>query len=591
MKSINFILPVFLMLLIPFFVVSQESSIPQSVTKSLNDEIRLGNESEEKSDFNLASFYFHKVGNTYWSYGDNQKAITYFQKALAMSQKLGNLNAQFVLNNNIGLIYSDIFDYSNALKSFTEATAAAEKMGRKNDVTSSMLNRANVLYELARYDEAISVLNRVLANAQELNDAKLLRNTYSVLTKVYDKIGNRDESAKYFDLFAAITRKVQQDEMRAKEEEANKLVSQAKSRVMEIEAEKVATEKELQEKDIELMQKQRFLERAEQESRARLMKIELLSKESELQQAIIRQQQLMRNVYLIIIITTLIIAALIYYNYREKKKANLLLQSKNEEISRQNVEIQSQAEQLKGLNLLKDKLFSIIAHDLRSPLGSLITLLNLTRQGYFTEAGFKDVLVELSKNVDYTSTLLENLLVWAQSQMRGTVVNQKEFELFELVENKINLFDDQIKGKNIKIKNLIEKSTTLYADKDMIELVIRNLIANAIKFTTEQGEIIVSSRVAGNMMEVCVSDSGIGISKENLPKLFGREIFTTRGTLNEKGTGLGLILCKEFVELNGGRIWVESIVNKGSKFFFSVKRGDISAEPGNPKIVRAVSEN
>lgn len=591
MKSINFILPVFLMLLIPFFVVSQESSIPQSVTKSLNDEIRLGNESEEKSDFNLASFYFHKVGNTYWSYGDNQKAITYFQKALAMSQKLGNLNAQFVLNNNIGLIYSDIFDYSNALKSFTEATAAAEKMGRKNDVTSSMLNRANVLYELARYDEAISVLNRVLANAQELNDAKLLRNTYSVLTKVYDKIGNRDESAKYFDLFAAITRKVQQDEMRAKEEEANKLVSQAKSRVMEIEAEKVATEKELQEKDIELMQKQRFLERAEQESRARLMKIELLSKESELQQAIIRQQQLMRNVYLIIIITTLIIAALIYYNYREKKKANLLLQSKNEEISRQNVEIQSQAEQLKGLNLLKDKLFSIIAHDLRSPLGSLITLLNLTRQGYFTEAGFKDVLVELSKNVDYTSTLLENLLVWAQSQMRGTVVNQKEFELFELVENKINLFDDQIKGKNIKIKNLIEKSTTLYADKDMIELVIRNLIANAIKFTTDKGEIIVSSRVTGNMMEVCVSDSGIGISKENLPKLFGREIFTTRGTLNEKGTGLGLILCKEFVELNGGRIWVESIVNKGSKFFFSVKRGDISAEPGNPKIVRAVSEN
>lgn len=579
------------MLLIPFFVVSQESSIPQSVTKSLNDEIRLGNESEEKSDFNLASFYFHKVGNTYWSYGDNQKAITYFQKALAMSQKLGNLNAQFVLNNNIGLIYSDIFDYSNALKSFTEATAAAEKMGRKNDVTSSMLNRANVLYELARYDEAISVLNRVLANAQELNDAKLLRNTYSVLTKVYDKIGNRDESAKYFDLFAAITRKVQQDEMRAKEEEANKLVSQAKSRVMEIEAEKVATEKELQEKDIELMQKQRFLERAEQESRARLMKIELLSKESELQQAIIRQQQLMRNVYLIIIITTLIIAALIYYNYREKKKANLLLQSKNEEISRQNVEIQSQAEQLKGLNLLKDKLFSIIAHDLRSPLGSLITLLNLTRQGYFTEAGFKDVLVELSKNVDYTSTLLENLLVWAQSQMRGTVVNQKEFELFELVENKINLFDDQIKGKNIKIKNLIEKSTTLYADKDMIELVIRNLIANAIKFTTDKGEIIVSSRVTGNMMEVCVSDSGIGISKENLPKLFGREIFTTRGTLNEKGTGLGLILCKEFVELNGGRIWVESIVNKGSKFFFSVKRGDISAEPGNPKIVRAVSEN
>jgi len=391
----------------------------------------------------------------------------------------------------------------------------------------------------------------------------LLRNAYSLYTKVYDKLGNREESAKYFELFAAITKKIQQEEMKRKEEEANRLVSQVTSKIIEVEAEKQATQKELEEK-------QQFLEQAEQESRERLMQIELLSKERELQQAIISRHKLIQNIYIGIIIVILGFAALIFFFYSEKKKANRLLEQKNAEISRQNVEIQEQAEKLKELNQLKDKLFSIISHDLRSPLGSLLTLLSVTKEGYFTEEGFKNVIEDLSKNVGYTYELLENLLKWAQSQLQGTKLNPSVFNLIDATKNKLNIYSEQAVSKGITLQNLINDDISVYADRDMIELVLRNLIANAIKFSNDGSTVSVSAKQKDDWVEVCVADSGQGITPENLKKLFGKELFTTVGTRKEKGSGLGLVLCKDFITLNGGKIWASSTLGKGSKFFFTL---------------------
>jgi len=391
----------------------------------------------------------------------------------------------------------------------------------------------------------------------------LLRNAYSLYTKVYDKLGNREESAKYFELFAAITKKIQQEEMKRKEEEANRLVSQVTSKIIEVEAEKQATQKELEEK-------QQFLEQAEQESRERLMQIELLSKERELQQAIISRHKLIQNIYIGIIIVILGFAALIFFFYSEKKKANKLLEQKNAEISRQNVEIQEQAEKLKELNQLKDKLFSIISHDLRSPLGSLLTLLSVTKEGYFTEEGFKNVIEDLSKNVGYTYELLENLLKWAQSQLQGTKLNPSVFNLIDATKNKLNIYSEQAVSKGITLQNLINDDISVYADRDMIELVLRNLIANAIKFSNDGSTVSVSAKRKDDWVEVCVADSGQGITPENLKKLFGKELFTTVGTRKEKGSGLGLVLCKDFITLNGGEIWASSTLGKGSKFFFTL---------------------
>jgi signal transduction histidine kinase len=544
--------------------------IPIDIKREAQTDRSKGEEYEKKSDFNQAAFHYSKSANIYWVYGHLEIAIDLFHKALEMSEKIGNLNGIYILNTNIGMIHVDLDQYDLANEHFVKATSTAQKLGRKFDIASSLINQATICYETSKFEDALNILNSAHVLAQELNDIKLLRNTYSLFTKVYDKIGKREESAKYFDLFAAVTRKIQQEEVLKKEEEAKKLVSQAKSRMLEAEAEMYATEKELQVKDMELIEKQRFLEMAEKESEQRQMQIELLSKERELQHAIISRQNLMRNVYIGIIVIVLCITAMILYFYHEKEKANILLQQKNSEISRKNVEIEAQAKQLRELNQLKDKLFSIISHDLRSPLGSLFTLLSLTKQGYFTEEGFKKVVEELSKNVGYTSELLENLLKWAQSQMHGTKINATQFSLYEAIQVKANLYNGQAAAKGIDIKNLVENKINVFADRDMIELVLRNLIANAIKFSNEGSTVTISAVQSSGNIEICIADTGLGISSDNMKKLFGKEIFTTYGTYNEKGTGLGLILCKDFITLNGGEIWANSTPGKGSEFYFTL---------------------
>lgn len=553
---------------------SQEIVIPQAIKLEAEKDASVGKEYELKQDYNQAAFYYSKSANAYWIHGDLVNAIDLFQKALNNSEKLGNRNAIYVLNTNLGLINTDLGRNEKALENFIRATETARERGRKHDMASSLLNQANINYDIDRLTEAVGLLNSIHSLAQELNDPKMLRNTYSLYTKVYDKMGLREESAKYFDLFAAITRKIQQEEMARKEEEANRMVSQATSRMLEVEAEKEATEKELLIRDLELVQKQKVLDEAERESREQQMKIDLLSKERELQEAVIFHQEQMRKVYLTIIGMILLFSAYILYSYYAKKKANKLLHQKNDEIVRQNEEIQAQAEQLKELNQLKDKLFSIISHDLRSPLGSLISLINLTREGYFTEEGFREVVDELSKNVGYTTELLENLLRWAQSQMQGLNVSPSYFKPYEIAEAKFSLYREQANTKGIVLKNQISKDTEGYADSAMIELVFRNLIANAIKFCDSGSTISASASITNDKVLISVSDTGQGISSENLSKLFGKEIFTTLGTLNEKGSGLGLILCKDFVNMNGGKIWAKSIEGVGSEFFFTIPLKD-----------------
>ncbi len=228
--------------------------------------------------------------------------------------------------------------------------------------------------------------------------------------------------------------------------------------------------------------------------------------------------------------------------------------------------VRLQSEQLLGMNKLKDRLFSIIAHDLRGPLINLNDIIKMLNEGMITEEEFKSFVPQLSKNIGYTTGLLENLLFWSKSQLQGEVVKPVYFNLKEISVNILHLFENTIHEKDILIENNIQLTCKVYADKDMIQLVVRNLISNAVKFTKRGGSIKLSTTIEGNNTILCVTDTGVGISESDQKKLFEQETFTTRGTDNEQGTGLGLLLCKDFIEKNGGSIWVESEIGKGSKF-------------------------
>ncbi len=229
-----------------------------------------------------------------------------------------------------------------------------------------------------------------------------------------------------------------------------------------------------------------------------------------------------------------------------------------------------QADELLILNQLKDKMFSIISHDIRSPMASLKGILTIAEDGVLSEEEFKSFLPLLSNNVGYTYDLLDNLLHWSRSQLQGETLNLEEFDLKSLIREKIMLFEKKALEKKIRLEDLVADPTLLLADKNMIRLVLHNLLANAIKFCNVGDVITLSAKPEGEKTLVSVKDTGIGMDTLTMSKLFEFGTITTPGTQGEKGTGLGLILCKDFVEKHNGKIWVESTPGKGSEFFFQL---------------------
>jgi len=235
-----------------------------------------------------------------------------------------------------------------------------------------------------------------------------------------------------------------------------------------------------------------------------------------------------------------------------------------------------QSDQLITTNKLKDRLFSIIAHDLRGPLINLNEVIKMLNSGIISDAEFKLYIPKLSNNISYTTGLLENLLFWSMSQLQGEIIKPLYFNIKGITDNVITLFDNVIKEKDITTENNLDPFSLVYADLDMIQLIVRNLISNAIKFSEHGKSITITSVINRKEFIMCISDSGVGISKENQNKLFEQETFTTRGTDNEEGTGLGLFLCKDFIEKNGGKIWVESKIGVGTKFFVQIPNSPVN---------------
>ena len=230
-------------------------------------------------------------------------------------------------------------------------------------------------------------------------------------------------------------------------------------------------------------------------------------------------------------------------------------------------------EELLENHITKDKFFSIISHDLRGPLGGLMQILEILNDDYnsLDEKEKKEIISEAVGSAKSTYNLMENLLEWSRIQTGKIKYHPESLELLQLINEITSLYNQNLKNKNISIKVNVEPDISISADKKMIETILRNLISNAIKFTNQNGAVTLDSVKDDDIIIVKVSDTGIGISEENLSKLFKIDVnHSTKGTAKESGTGLGLILCKELIEKHGGKIWVESKENIGSSFNFTI---------------------
>jgi signal transduction histidine kinase len=327
-------------------------------------------------------------------------------------------------------------------------------------------------------------------------------------------------------------------------------------------------------------------------------------KNSELDKLALEKQTSLRNLFFLLLVVILILVLVIFSRFRIKKKANRILNVKNnfitrqkdqltntlnklrevhqkleeqkeelvvqtEELEVQNTEISSQSKELREVNATKDKFFSIIAHDLKNPFNVILGFSNLLSTEYenYEDDERKKIINEIERSANSTYKLLVNLLTWSRSQRGKIEISKKVINLSDVVKSSMSYYSPNARKKEIAIINNIDNGTTAYADINTLEIIIGNILNNAIKYTPEDGQITLTAEIINNYSVLSIKDNGIGMSQETIDKLFRiEENHSMPGTNNEKGTGLGLILCKDFIKKNGGKITVNSKVDIGSEF-------------------------
>jgi len=245
-------------------------------------------------------------------------------------------------------------------------------------------------------------------------------------------------------------------------------------------------------------------------------------------------------------------------------------------ISSLNQEVESSKraeEELSKLNAEKDKFFSIIAHDLRGPFNNFLGLTQIMEEELesLSTADLQKMTTGMKASAGKLFDLLENLLKWAKAKQGLMLIEPERLRLFSVINEVMAQFDQAAQKKNIKIENKIEESISVFVDPNVLQTVVRNLVSNALKFTPDSGKIVIDARLKAKIVEVFIRDSGIGMNAKLLENLFRIDVQTSRkGIEGEPSSGLGLILCKEFIEKSGGEIRAESEENKGTTFFFTL---------------------
>lgn len=416
-------------------------------------------------------------------------------------------------------------NYSEALRYYQITLDAADE-GNNNFLRASTLFRVGDTYiEMGKPDLALPHLQRNIVLAKRFGYNGELESTYQILIKAYSAKNNFTEAFKVQEKYIQLH-------------------------------DSLATFKN--DEQLAIMQ-------AEYNDNLKNARIELLTKDSLLKQSSIITQ---RNLIYVVSGSLIILIALMIALVKANRNSNEL----NTILTNQNHLIIDQKNQLESLNETKDKLFSIIGHDLRSPLNSLRGLMDLVDNAALTKEEFITHSKKLKANIDVVSSDLANLLSWAQTQQKGFAANMGDVNIKKLVTDKIELYAELTKAKGLQIFNEVDPTIIVWADNNHISLILRNLIGNAIKFSKENTDIKVSSLVVNDRVEVSISDKGIGMTSEEISNLFKIGLNISKlGTKSEEGIGLGLHLVKEFVELNKGSLRVASEPGVGSSFTFSLK--------------------
>jgi signal transduction histidine kinase/Tfp pilus assembly protein PilF len=526
---------------------------------------------EEVNDKNGMVNMLSSLGSIYARQNNFSKSIEYNLKAIRLYEETSDKLRSLVGYDNLGNIYLRQNNPRKAQEYFNKSLTLYTEMRNDIGVASTLLQLGNIEYMEGNYDKAVSLFKRSLDISNKLNAQPLQVSNLNALGKTYTTLRLYDKAIDNYQRSIRIAKNV---ELNIELEEAYQGLSNVYKITKELEKSTTfgVLSRELKDSiyndsNLKKLTDQLLI----YESEKKQQQIELLNKEQQIQNSeLLRERQIRNGLTIAAVVLGIFFIVLTIFSVQNRRIAKSLQKQKSE-LEEKNRSILEQKEKLDQLNTVKDRFFSIISHDLRNNLTTMKLYFDLVSNKEYQSSDNTEITRQISGSVENTIDLLENLLVWASAQIKGIPIHIQKLNVHTLSEENINLLSSLAHQKNIELINEVPEDNTAFGDIDMINLVLRNLVSNAIKFTGEDGRVVLSSFTQGLYRVISVADNGTGISEENLARLFNQhEHPTTKGTANEKGTGLGLMLCKDFVERNGGKIWVESKKDEGTAFFFSL---------------------
>ena len=499
---------------------------------------------EEIGEFNKIATSYNNIALVHIALGNYESALDYLQKALDLNIKNGRKRNATIIDN-MGDVYSKMGKYEKALECFTKSLAMSKEAGYKKSEANSYFNFAKVYNKMKDNENAFKNYRLSLAIYDEINEPNGIANAENGLASTYIEIA---------DYTNAMTHALIAYE-KANSINSLKNVSTASDILRTCYSQKGDYKNAY--KFLEINQNANDSLKTDDKVK-RIAKIEFDYKMEKIKKE--KEDELRRQRYFIIGLSitlslSIIIALLIIWAYRHKKKTNLQLSELNKKLSE--------------LISSKDKFFSIISHDLKSPFQGLMGLSDILIKDEedLSEEKKKDLIRAISKLSTDTYKMLDNLLQWSKIQTGHIELLPEKFNLSKELASTINILTHTAKNKDIEIINKIDENINLTADRNILQTILRNLVSNAIKFTKSGGSVSILTKETDSSIEIAVKDTGIGMSNKIMETIFQIDSnYSTKGTENEEGSGLGLILCKEMIELHKGTIKVESEEGKGSTF-------------------------
>jgi signal transduction histidine kinase len=523
-------------------------------SKSIAFLVQAVNLNEKENNPELLTFILNETGRANAAYGDIDEALENFELALDYARKLKQPDREADALFFRGNLLSKKGNYKDALAQHKEALQIRRVLGDRDKEGKSLTEIGELYRQMKNEDRALANHVAALAIRKSLADERGLAETYNNIGSLYFRTKDFKRSISNLGLALEAGRKAQdQDQLKTSYDYLSQSYKALKDYKRSLEyREQFASMQEFSQTE----RNERHL--LERQSLYLIDKKELqitnLEKDRQQRELVIEaQRKEKRNLMYVISLGAVILALILFLYFLMRRTSR----------------------KLKELNATKDKLFSIIGHDLKGPLNSLTSFssLLLNHADKLTKEEIKMLSADLDKSLKNLMALLENLLEWSRSQTGSIDFKAERFDINAVVVENLELLKSIADNKKIQLRNKAQGEIFVLAHRYSINTVVRNLLSNAIKFTKEGGLITINIAL-GKVVTLAVQDTGVGMTPATLQSLFELGSKTsTLGTAKEKGTGLGLILCKDFVEKNGGTIHVESTEGVGSKFYFTVPKG------------------